>query len=357
VIRHYDPEAGKTPCEPSLNRKIKKNPLTCLERNFAWKTGAWKSKALLQWLDAFKPDIVLLQVGDFPFMFDWATWIAKRENAKFVIFSTEDYYFKTWNYLGDENGHKRLYPLFHKKYVNALTKGVAKAELCIYNSEMLKDDFIQALPHKKTAVVYTPTAWKPTSYASNKDKLIVSYFGSLACNRTSSLIEIAKELNALGKPFEFTVYGVGAAREDIESINHCPNMVYHQPVPYDEVRNIANKSDLLVHAESFDDFDIKERRHEFSTKTADCLASGRCFLVYAPSSSAFVQYLIAHKAAYVATDKEQLVGELKDILSCPASRTKYLANAKKTVAEFHSIARNEEKIQELLLDLTSKKIN
>lgn len=354
-IRHFDPASGKAPSEPSLARRVIKNPLTCLERNFAWKTGAWKSKALFEWLDAVKPDIVLLQVGDFPFMFDWARLIAKRENAKMALFSTEDYYFKSWNYIGDENGHKHLYPLLHKEYRKAYEAYIKGSSLCIYNSEMLKDDFCKALPHKATGVVYTPTTWTPMPFKQAKGKFVVSYFGTLGRDRLVPLLAIASALKAQTDNFEFTIYGLGATREEIEAINAGANTHYHTPVSYDEVKKVAQGSDLLVHAESFDPFFERDRRHEFSTKIADCLASGRCLLVYAPDSLAFVQYLISNKAAFVATSSNQLTEELKEILSCSASRTKYFANAKKSVAEYHSIAKNEEKIQELLLDCVNSK--
>ena len=68
-------------------KKTTRNALTMLGRNAIWSSGAWQKNGYWNWVDAFKPDIVLLQAGDCAFMYDLAAKTAKRQNAKLVIYN------------------------------------------------------------------------------------------------------------------------------------------------------------------------------------------------------------------------------------------------------------------------------
>jgi len=285
---------------------VKKNPWTCLLRDKLWKTKAWSTKRLWLWIYSFKPAIVLLQAGDMPYLYDLALIIAKKTQSKLVIYNSEDYYFKTWNYMLDENGHKNLYPRFHKRFCKIFEKAMAYASLCIYNSECLQEDYQKAFPDNKSQVLYTLSTWTPTPYVPKDGRFQVTYFGNISDGRADSLIDVANALSNLGKSYSFDVYGPVGREKDLQKLQFCPYLHYHQPVSYDQVRQLAEDSDLLIHVESFDPFIAKDRKNAFSTKIMDCLASGRPFLLYAPKEMAESRFLQEKNLAECANNKLEL---------------------------------------------------
>ena len=80
---------------PKNNRSqgLNKTAIIVSVRNIVWSTGLWKSSKFREWLDDFKPQIVVFQSGDSAFMADIARNIAKKYGARIVIFNTEGYIF------------------------------------------------------------------------------------------------------------------------------------------------------------------------------------------------------------------------------------------------------------------------
>ncbi len=109
-------------------------------------------------------------------------------------------------------------------------------------------------------------------------------------------------------------------------------------------------SDLLIHVESFDDFYKEDLKFAFSTKIADSLASGTCFLLYAPESLACTKYLLGNQAAYVAVDRAQLKEHLKILIQDENARTRYLRNAQQLVRTNHNAQKNAKAFQHILLE-------
>ena len=92
-------DCGNVPPAANSGRKTARNALTMLCRNAIWKSGAWRKCGFWQWVDSFRPDIVLLQAGDCAFMFNLAVETARCQNARLVIYSSEGYYYKDFDYF------------------------------------------------------------------------------------------------------------------------------------------------------------------------------------------------------------------------------------------------------------------
>ena len=63
-------------------RKRKRNALSMLARDFIWRLGSFKNEYFKKWISENAPDIVVLQAGDCPFMFDLAVSISKKYKAQ-----------------------------------------------------------------------------------------------------------------------------------------------------------------------------------------------------------------------------------------------------------------------------------
>ena len=71
--------------------KYGRNSLTMLIRNFIWMRFRWWNADFEKWLKCVNPDVILLQCGDAPFMYEIACRISDFLNIPIVEFNTEFY--------------------------------------------------------------------------------------------------------------------------------------------------------------------------------------------------------------------------------------------------------------------------
>lgn len=332
-------------------KKTKRNALTMLLREFVWQTGRWKKLGYWRWVEEFNPAIVLLQAGDCAFMFNLACRTAKKLGAKLVIYNTEGYYFKDFDYFKGTGIAHKVFPVFLSKLKYAIRKGYRRADYAIFNCETLCQDFCKEF-NIPSSVIYTATdLLDVNSDKEPNERFIVTYAGNLGVGRPQSLVDIANVLQEIGENYFLDVYGTIPNDAVRELFENCKGISFHGKVSYDEVKKVMSESDLLVHVEGFDSYYIKDLKYAFSTKIADCLASNRCFLMYAPTSFAGTQYLMDNKAAYVVSSKEKLKEALVKLIDEPELRKKYLSNAQRLAMMNHNKDTSVATFQKILCEL------
>lgn len=253
-------------------RHRRKTSFNYIARNFIWDSNRWKSQKFIDWIDEFKPDILLLQIGDFSFMFKISMTIAKERNIPIVLYNSEDYYFK------NKQSFSPLYYLYRSQYVWQFETLMSYASHTIYICDKLQDTYNRQFNHEST-VLMTATNMVPLLQdKKDNDPFVVSYLGNLGLGRHESLIDIAKTLQEIDPNLYLDVYGKIPTEYVKSAFENCTGIRYKGLVSYQEVIQIMQKSDLLVHAENFSEFSKRDLKHAFSTKIADCLASGTCFL-------------------------------------------------------------------------------
>ncbi len=113
--------------------------------------------------------------------------------------------------------------------------------------------------------------------------------------------------------------------------------------------NVIRESDIVFHAECFDENIVYAIRYGFSTKIADSVSSGTNFLAFAPENIAFMQYLRSHDCAWCVTKKEDLLSALKRLLADKDERIRILYNAKRASENNHRAYKNSKRFQEILI--------
>ena len=346
VVHFYNHKTNSV----ETGKEIKRNAFTMLSRNIVWKLGAWKRSGYWKWVKSFNPDIVLLQAGDFAFLFDLARETALKLNAKLVIFNTEAYYYKNYDYFRSNGFVHFLYPVFLRQLRRALKKAYSKMSYVVYCCDQLKNAY--ALDFKnKAETIYTSSEIKYEKKQKTTDTFITSYCGNLGLKRHESLIEVANTIQEISSDLYVDVYGKIPSEEVKKAFDECKGIKYHGFVSYDQVKEIIRNSDLLLHVESFDEFYKEDLKFGFSTKIADYLCSGNCFLLYAPETVACYQYLKDNNIAYVAADKSDLKNILSRLVAFPNERTKYREEALLIAKKNHNAETNNYKFQNLLIDL------
>ena len=332
--------------------KTKKNALSMLIRNAVWNTGLWKSKDYIQWVKKFDPQVVLVQSGDCAFIYKIALRTAKKFGIPIVIYNSENYYFKKYDYFRAKGFAHYLYPIFHKKYRNAFRKIEKIAAYNIYNSEELENEYKKVFNNKAVAL-YTGTAVKKRESYNCSKNFSVCYLGNIGVGRDKPLLEIAETLNDNLNGCKLNVYGKIYDSVSEKFIDN-PLINYHGIVSYEEVVKIMKNSDLIVHAENFDDYYQEDLKFAFSTKIADSLACGTPFLVYAPSNMTCSKYLIRNDAAFVVGNKKELEKTIQGFVNNTIDLTQHLQNALNLALQNHDSNKNSEKLQNILREVVEK---
>lgn len=350
--------SGTLPTEaPSANSpkssKKSRNAITMMVRNTVWNSMRWAGNDFYKWVDEFSPELILLQAGDCAFMFRLARKLAKKYSIPLVMYNSEGYYFKRFDYFRAKGVAKLAYPLFYHNFCREFEKTIKRTTKTVYICDKLKNDY-DAKFSLPSEVVYTATQMTPSANERASGELKISYLGNLGVGRHEGLVEIANALQSISKDYKLDVYGKIPNDEVQTAFEACTGIRYMGFVSYDEVVDIMQKSDILVHTENFSDFYREDLKYAFSTKLADSLASGNCFLLYAPEEMACAEYLSKNEVAFVVSRKEELVPTLSEICKKTEARTRYVDNALRFVRQNHQAAKNAARFQEILRESAQK---
>lgn len=340
-----DKEAA-APASPA-GKQPGRNALTMLARELVWNSGRWRRSDFRHWTDAFRPEVILLQAGDCGFMLRLAEQLSEAYHAPLVFYNSEGYCFKDFDYFRARGIAHWCYPVFSRYLRRQYRRVLPKAERSVYVCETLQREYDRAfgLPSE---TIYTATEAHPRTIAPENPVFRASYLGSLGVGRHQVLMEVGRALHEISEELCLDVYGPVPDEEARQALEHCPGVRYRGVVPYSQVLEVMAQSDLLVHAESFDPFYREDSKFAFSTKLADSLASGVCFLLYAPEELACTQYLKENDAAWVVSDPAKLGETLQALVERPAERARHLAGAAALVERNHSAGKNTARFREVL---------
>lgn len=328
-------------------KRVSRTPFTMLTRNFLWSRKCWR-KDFYQWVDKFNPECVLLQAGDAPFLYNIAVEIAEKYKAPLVIYNSEDYYFKDYNYFKNSGITGIFYPFFRKMLKKAVKKALEIASVSIYISEDLKETYDKEF-NKNSVAIYTATEVEPN--ITEKKNPIFSYLGNLGLDRHLGLIKIAEALQRINPQFKLDVYGALDNEAIIKMFEDCSALDYHGLVSYERVKEVIAGSLLVFHTESTDPFYVRDICHGFTTKIADSLASGTCFCIFAPETLSCTKYIIENKCGCVITDHTQLEEKLSEIITDKKLRQEYINNALNLVDKNHNLQKNQTRFEEIINNL------
>ncbi len=338
---------GKT--QSSSVSSIPRNALFSLLRHIVWSSGLWRGKEFKNWIDNFAPEIVVIQSGDMAFTHTLASKIARKYGAKLVFFNTEGTFFLSKNYLYKGPLDFILFPMYKRIHQRAYEQAMSMASYAIYHHEMIQRDNDRKF-HVPGCVVHTSTTLK-RSMRPFKDKCpVISYFGNFAYGRDNALVEVGNFLQKISPDLVVRVYGK-ANQEQSDKFNSASGISYKGFVPYDEIKLIISDSDILLYVESQDEYFAENLRYGFSTKIADCLASGKSFVVYSSSDIACANYLKENNCAWVTYDEESFIDAIRSIISDAKKREEVIERGLKIADVNHNLSKNVVKFQSALVNL------
>lgn len=313
-----------TPVNKPNQKKIRKTPLNMLFREFVWKYGCWNNKYLDKWLNDVNPAAILVVAGDNAFTLDFARKVAKKRNIPIILYSTEEYPFKNYNYITRKAS--LFYALWRVKLKNAYKRIEKYTKAAVFNTEALADLYKSTFSYLCYAV-YQSSDIDTVENCKVKKPITVSYLGNLGLNRHKALIQIAEALGEIDQTAKLDIYG--KASDSIkDELMKCPFINFKGFIGYGEVVNVIHNSSLLVHAEFGEDFYTRDLKYAFSTKIADSVCSGTPFLIYAPDELVETQFLMKNDCAFVVSEKTELKSSLLSAIFDEAERKRKVDNAK-----------------------------
>lgn len=333
------------------SKRIKRTAIKSLLRHFMWRVGIWRNGDFNKWVKDFSPEVVMIQSGDTAFTHDLARKISDIFHAKLVFFNTEGIYFLKNNYFYKGFCDFIFFPIYKAVYRRSYRRAMHKASYAFYLNGLIQKDNDEVFDVPSRIIYNTSSLIDSISECSiNKLKPVVSYFGNLGYDRSLVLVEVALFLKSLDMNIDFNVYGKGFPEVE-KRLEDCTEIKFHGFIPYSEIVEVIRKSDILLHVESQDLKLAESLRYGFSTKIADCLSSGKPFLLYSSKEIACAQYLIDNDCAWFADNQESLKQAVESILFDDCERNRKLGVARLIAQRNHSTENNCEKFQQALLSL------
>ncbi len=316
-------------------------------RELVWACKRWNSKDFQQWVDEFNPEVLVLQFGDSFFMLDIAYYIATTRNIPLVIYNTEGYYFfpRNWHHVTKLDW--LIFPIYNQIYRKKVERVMKLAKHSVYLNDKLKEDYDRVFGDASTVIYNSSSVELSDAPLFAADVPKICYLGNLGLDRDSGIIEIGEVLHSINPMYKINVYG--KADDAMQArFAEAPGVDYRGLVSYEEVKRIIAESDILLHVETEKGYKERQLQYAFTTKVADSVASGRCFVVYAPEVLACSKYIRQYRCGWVASNKEELRTQIEHIISEKKERDEILANAKRVAGENHSLIGNAKKFQEIL---------
>lgn len=330
--------------------RIRRTAFKSILRHFMWSLGIWRGRAINRWFKEFNPQIVIIQSGDTAFMHNLALKTAIKYKAKLVFFNTEGIYFFDKNFLPHGAQDRLFFPIYKSIFRNAYEKSMRQAEYAFYLNGLIKqsNDEVFRVPGE---VIYTSSSIEASRKCFNENPSFV-YLGNFGYGRVTSLITLSHVLQSISTSFVLDVYG--RANDSVQGLLEQENGIhFHGFVPYAKITEIIKESDILFHVESFSNRYIEDVRYGFSTKIADCLASGKSFVLFSPSSIACAVYLKETGAGWIASSESELRRVIETIINDPSSRETRINRSLEIAKQNHSVSKSSKVFQNRLCLLAS----
>ena len=322
----------------------RKTALKSFVRDILWNASAWVKRALLRFVRDNEIDLVLLQAGDNVFLHRLARRVAKACRIPLLIYNTEDYYFKDYDYMKKTMGAGFAYRLYHRFFCREFKRLIGASSREVYNCRGLEELYNTTFG-RAGATVYSSTDFTPVEHI--REDGLVSYAGNLGCGRHRVLMRIGELLQALSPDLYLDVYGP-AGEQVIEDFKKCEGIRYHGFVSYSEVCRVIEGSRLLVHVESFDEYYRRDTRFAFSTKLADYGASNIPVLLCAPASCEAYSYIARNETAFVAADEAEMANALLRALYDGEERERVRGRALALSQENNDYKKNGKRFKEII---------
>lgn len=326
---------------------LKKTSLKMLLRGFLWNNKRL-AKIVVQFAKRIKPDILIYQVGDSYFFNNIAVMIKTELKIPMIVYDTEDYYFKDWDFIKSKFYKSPFFRIYKKKYNCSFELLLSRTDKAVFLTEDLESIHRHAFLNLSSDHIYNSHCL--TMPESKTIPGLIVYSGNLEVGRLDAICSVSKVLKEINPDLKITVCSQTKQKTILSKIANYRNIVFLGEVSYEENLKLLASSQLILHVESFDPFYVSDTKHAFSTKIPDCLFTLNSILIFSPKSSTISKYFQKYSCGWVCEDLITLRNSLEDIVG-HSFENKY-----KTFAEFvtktnHDPVKNSQKMLKIVEEL------
>lgn len=297
--------------ERYVNMKKKRRYSMLLARELIWKIGKWKTPELDEFLDSFKPDIILHSMDSYIHMNRITKYAIKRTGATAFGYVWDD----NFTYKQSSDIGYKVYRFFQRGSLKRLAKLTKDFFAISPLTKKEADDYFGINCHLLTK----PLLCEPSAKRINGGyPLKMLYTGSLIIGRDRSLLRLSKAINKINRDkrlVELDVYTQTVLSDEMYSEIQSDYCRIHKPIPQTEALKKQNEADILLFLEDIDGKDAKIARLSFSTKITDYLSTGKCIFAIGNTDTAPIQYFIENDAAVVCGSDEEIINNLERLCS------------------------------------------
>lgn len=303
-----------------------------MAREIVWKFGHWKTASLRKFIQDFNPDIIFVPIFPYAYMGRIQEFIIKLTNKPTVCYLADDNY----SYEACSDVLDYMHRFWTRKYVRSLATN-SHQMFVIVDKE--KEDTDKRFG--TDSVILTKSVdftHKKYSRKELKSPIRFVYTGSLSIGRDKTIAKVADAINAVNKSgvkAEFYIYSQTEPDTYILSRINVGESHYCGCVPYQQIQEILNTSDVVVFAEALEGKEAKIAQLSFSTKITDYLSNGKCVLAIGKTDIAPIDYFIRNDSALVATSNKEIFDQVKNIIDHPSLINEYGEKAFKCAVRNH----------------------
>ena len=316
-------------------------------REMIWKLTRWKNDTLKKWVEREKPNVIFAIMHDTNGATDAVRWIASRYHIPVVLFITDDYYHDPED---SRNVMRRIYYNTRKK-ANRKLGTVCKS--LVGCSGKAQDYFTRELKIEAGGILYTPSEYAylalPLKKQNNWDVVKIRYFGNLGLGRFEVLKEIGKKIQKVNSDKMKAILEVYSSVTDqkiMESLTIENGCVFKGWVYGEEYMNLLQDADIVVHAESFEEHNVRRTWASVSTKIADSLGAGKCILAVGPANLASMEHI--SDVACMVESLDRLDDQLEHLIFDSKYRENLQEKARSLAMREHEIGKIKKKVRSIL---------
>ena len=245
-------------------------------------------------------------------MLNMTRYVSKKTDAKIISYISDDHYsFKQFRL-------SPLYWLYRFSLRQSLKKTFRKYSLTYTMTEEQKQELTTALGANMKILRKGGDNKEIIGKNSVGNPIRIVYAGNLCCGRMETLFhisEVLKKINKNNVEIELSVYTNSIITNDIKTkLGDGRNSFLYGAVSQDTLKQIYNRSDIMLHVEAFS---LKYKlltRLSFSTKIVDCLASGCAVMCISWNGHSGYKYLQKNDAAICIDNLENVENVLKKLI-------------------------------------------
>lgn len=330
----------------------KRSYLMLLMRECVWKIGKWKTKELNEFLDDFKPNIILHSMEGYIHLNRMIEYAIERTKANAIGYIWDDNFtYKQSTLLG-----YKIYRYFQRKSLKRLAKKTKQFFAITPKTKKEADSFFGI----ECRVLTKPLNCIPecTTNVDAFRPIQILYTGNLLIGRDVTLRKIVKVLKSIPnveEKIELNIYTQTQLDDQSLHFFNCGFCHIYSAIPQLEVLQKQKEADVLLFLEDIDGKNSKTARLSFSTKITDYLSSGKCIFAVGNKELAPIEYLKENEAALVACDQTEIEREIARILTDRYSLITYAQKAVECGLKNHNPQLIRKQLNDVIISLLQER--